>query len=204
MESTFCHNKIHKLSCGHTFHTDCIMSWFRSKKNTCPYCRCTGTKSEPILFINNNTVELIQDGWESNEHVQYFLNNENVSKDQTIEAYYIRDINMGHDIDHVFNSCVRGMSINPGEFEKQIQSEFKRTNEQLFKLFIKNIIDNPSEIKQFQISLSFNVYLLNQLKSERYKNKLKMYNDMENMKNANNHSGIYSLIDLNNLSALGW
>ena len=204
MESTFCHNKIHKLSCGHTFHTDCIMSWFRSKKNTCPYCRCTGTKSEPILFINNNTVELIQDGWESNEHVQYFLHNENATKEQTIEAYYIRDINMGLDVDHVFNSCVREMGINPTEFEKQIQHQFRRTHEDMFQDFVKNVINNPSEIIDFQLSLSFNDFLLNQLESEIYKDKLKMYHEMENMKNAKNHRGIYSLIDINNLSALGW
>jgi hypothetical protein len=25
--------------CGHTFHTECIMKWFRSKQDTCPLCR---------------------------------------------------------------------------------------------------------------------------------------------------------------------
>jgi len=204
MESILFHKQTHKLACGHTFHTDCIMSWFRSKKNTCPYCRCTGTKSESILFINNNTVELIHDEWESNEHVQSFLNNEIPTKEQAIEAYYIRDINIGRDIDHVFNSCVRGMSINPDEFEHQIQYQFRRTHERIFKDFIHNIIDNPSEIKEFQISLSFNDFLLNQLETEIYKDKLKMYNEMENMKILNNHRGIYNLIDLNNLLALGW
>jgi hypothetical protein len=27
------------LSCGHTFHTDCIASWFQTSKTSCPNCR---------------------------------------------------------------------------------------------------------------------------------------------------------------------
>jgi hypothetical protein len=27
------------LSCGHTFHHNCIAQWFMSSKNTCPNCR---------------------------------------------------------------------------------------------------------------------------------------------------------------------
>jgi hypothetical protein len=153
---------------------------------------------------NNTTSEFIHDGWESNEHVQAFLHNENATKHQTIEAYYIRDINMGLSIDHVFDSCVRGMGINPTEFEKQIQYKFKSKNEQKFKTFLKNKIDNPCDVSEFKITLSFNEYMLEQLQSDTYNSKLDMYHKMENMKNSNNHRGIYSLIDLNDLGALGW
>ena len=29
----------HTLECGHRFHVDCIVNWFRSGQNTCPLCR---------------------------------------------------------------------------------------------------------------------------------------------------------------------
>ena len=36
-------NKLHKLDCGHKFHTDCIIEVFRTTKNNenglCPLCR---------------------------------------------------------------------------------------------------------------------------------------------------------------------
>ena len=32
----------HTLDCSHSFHTDCILKWFRSGGSTCPVCRCHG------------------------------------------------------------------------------------------------------------------------------------------------------------------
>lgn len=29
----------HKLECGHEFHVNCIVSWFRSGQKSCPICR---------------------------------------------------------------------------------------------------------------------------------------------------------------------
>ena len=29
----------HKLECGHEFHANCIVSWFRSGPKSCPICR---------------------------------------------------------------------------------------------------------------------------------------------------------------------
>jgi Fe2+ transport system protein B len=34
-----CEGEMHELECGHKFHTECIISWFRSGKTECPYCR---------------------------------------------------------------------------------------------------------------------------------------------------------------------
>jgi len=30
--------EVHTLACGHTFHTNCIMQWFRSLQTRCPLC----------------------------------------------------------------------------------------------------------------------------------------------------------------------
>jgi hypothetical protein len=30
---------VHKLPCGHAFHTECVMHWFREGHNECPNCR---------------------------------------------------------------------------------------------------------------------------------------------------------------------
>lgn len=204
METTLMQKK-HTLYCGHAFHTDCIMTWFRSKKNTCPYCRCTGKKIEIINQPNNDESNvLISEGWQTNEHVQHFLNNENPTHNQIIEAYYIRDINMNVNIEDVFETCVRGMGINPSDYEKQIQYKFRRENEDKLKEILKHTIEYPAHEETYTISLNFNNYLMNELGSEEYKKKLYDYRQMEILKNENNHKGIYRLIDSINLHGLGW
>jgi hypothetical protein len=36
----------HALSCGHTFHVECIIEWFRRGDRTCPVCRDLGDTAE--------------------------------------------------------------------------------------------------------------------------------------------------------------
>ena len=31
-------SNVYEIECGHKFHTDCIMKWFRSSKGQCPCC----------------------------------------------------------------------------------------------------------------------------------------------------------------------
>ena len=38
----------YKLSCKHTFHTDCIMKWFRSSSGNCPCCLDNPTSGKKI------------------------------------------------------------------------------------------------------------------------------------------------------------
>ena len=204
METTLFQKK-HKLYCGHVFHTDCILSWFRRKKNTCPYCRCTGENNHDLdLHINNTATEVISDDWQSHEDVRIYRSNENPTKEQIINAYYIRDINMNVDIESAFNSCVRGLGINPEDYEKQIQRKFFVENDKKLKEMIKRTIENPAETIEFNYSFKFSEYLKNNIESEKYCKKLIYFLNMEEMKNENNHKGMYSLIGISDLHALGW
>ena len=36
--------------CGHNFHSDCIISWFRTGNNTCPYCRSSPQNQDGEFF----------------------------------------------------------------------------------------------------------------------------------------------------------
>ena len=45
--------------CGHKFHNNCIISWFRTGNNTCPYCR--SSPSAPSAEYRNFSLD--QDHW---------------------------------------------------------------------------------------------------------------------------------------------
>ena len=38
----------HTLQCGHSFHTECIVRWFRAGHSTCPNCRSEPTENNLI------------------------------------------------------------------------------------------------------------------------------------------------------------
>jgi len=46
------HGGSHTLACGHVFHTDCIMQWFRSLQSRCPLCLNAGG-----VELNNHAEE---------------------------------------------------------------------------------------------------------------------------------------------------
>lgn len=188
-------NYEYSLSCGHKFHVDCIISWFRQKKDTCPCCRDTG----------NNIIEITnEEDWESNPIVQEFLNSENPTKDQMVNAYYIRDINMNVSVQECFESCVRGLGVNPENYKSQIKHWFVRHQEGLYKTYIQNCLDNPDERKFYFMSINFNEYLEEQLDSEQFKEKLKIYQNLEKHMMNNNHKGLYNCISREDLLGLGW
>jgi hypothetical protein len=47
-------------SCGHTFHTDCIMTWFRSHQTRCPLCNHSPPHDddEDMYYFNRNDMDM--------------------------------------------------------------------------------------------------------------------------------------------------
>ena len=88
--------------CGHSFHTDCIMSWFRSGKKTCPLCLNEGSNYMNILasYSIDDRTRLIRDmGHSKNapEHIKeelsfYADNCERVKKLEKALVYLERNI----------------------------------------------------------------------------------------------------------------
>lgn len=46
LESDTAGSHTHTLTCGHRFHTTCVLSWFRRGAQTCPSCRDVGLPAE--------------------------------------------------------------------------------------------------------------------------------------------------------------
>ncbi len=52
--------------CQHKFHVDCIMTWFRSGKNTCPLCKCCGVELDNIRMPHIQKMRLLRTYSKSN------------------------------------------------------------------------------------------------------------------------------------------
>tara|TARA_Y100000389_G_C17463982_1_gene523985 strand:- start:468 stop:986 length:519 start_codon:yes stop_codon:yes gene_type:complete len=46
--------------CGHTFHTNCIITWFRTSNSTCPYCRSSGNNTEDSRYDQMGRYNMIR------------------------------------------------------------------------------------------------------------------------------------------------
>ena len=44
------------LECNHTFHTDCIVKWFRSSNGNCPCCWDNNTKKKFFLWCMGKAI----------------------------------------------------------------------------------------------------------------------------------------------------
>ena len=186
----------YELRCGHKFHNECIISWFRQKKDTCPCCRDTGM---------NESQEIIENDWRSHEDVREFLNAENPSKNQIIKAYMMRDKNNEIGINECFEMCVRNLRVNPEKFEEEIKEIFRMEQRKVNEEYIKRCLENPNETNKEMKSINYNKYVVEKLESERYKEKLKIYQTLEKRKNENDHKGIYESIERNDLLfEIGW
>ncbi|MDA9846863.1 hypothetical protein N9C10_02910 [Flavobacteriaceae bacterium] len=65
--------------------------------------------------------------WETNQMVQTFINNENPSLEETIEAYHYRDINMNLSIEDAKDFMMNKLALND-DVKNKIQSKFEEND----------------------------------------------------------------------------
>jgi hypothetical protein len=97
-----CDGIMHELECGHKFHTECIISWFRSGKTECPYCRKTPIKDE-IIYPNEE--EIVSD--------MNFNNMPSINYKKLLDDYLKKNtdekkkfIEYKKENKHIYKSCV--------------------------------------------------------------------------------------------------
>lgn len=57
-------NNIYQLpECNHFFHTNCILTWFRTGKNSCPLCNNHGVNKNNIATSNNQILSNALSGY---------------------------------------------------------------------------------------------------------------------------------------------
>lgn len=57
-------SSIYKLpECNHCYHTNCIMTWFRTGKNTCPLCNNHGVNQNNTATSNNHIMSSSLSGY---------------------------------------------------------------------------------------------------------------------------------------------
>lgn len=182
------------LSCGHSYHSDCIVSWFRQKKTTCPCCRDDGSAAR----------ECKKETWEEDPAVQAYLSANSPTKEEIVEAYYKRDLNMNVTTEDCFHSCVSGLRLDPGCYEEMIKDSFIKTHRRICNEHIMRSVEMSGEIMEFKSTIHFDKHLLDTLKSEEYQLKLKLYKMLAHRWHQNDHKGIYNALTVEELEWLGW
>ena len=150
-----------KLKCNHTFHSQCIIKWFRTNKSgQCPCCRDTDFDEEILTQLNNinlneiNEQEINNDNisnWQNHPHVILYLNNNDIdNKDIIINAYYIRDLYFSREnnysSDHYYNYIVNSLRLSDEKIDNEIIGLFKNSiKNELNKINFKSIYENNNE-----------------------------------------------------------
>ena len=65
----------HKLSCGHIFHSECIIQWFRHGPNSCPLCRDDERENKSRRPLN------YFDTWARSSYLRRKARNKNAPKE---------------------------------------------------------------------------------------------------------------------------
>ena len=71
-QEDLCGNIYELPECEHTFHTNCIMHWFRTDHNTCPLCQNTGINYQNAFQQANSSGFAEKRLWE-NYYSEAFL-----------------------------------------------------------------------------------------------------------------------------------
>ena len=131
---------------------------------------------------------------EENEIIRNFLESDNPSPYQIVNAYYERDIIMGLDKEKVFNSAVKKLGLHPDDYDNIIDNRFRKKMSESVDNFLKN---KSLPIEQIDYE-SFR----NNLLREEFDHKLIRYNDL--IKYKNQLKDFYSSLSEEELHYLGW
>ena len=220
-----------KLKCNHTFHSECIIKWFRRNKNgQCPCCR--DVDFEPQIYaqynnindqnineqeINNNTLN-----WENHPHVILYLNNNNNdNKDIIINAYYIEDLYFSsknnYSIDHYYNYIVNKLNLSDEKINDEIIGLFKNSiKNELNKINFKTIYENNNENLEDNLENKESILFIQNFKenflnfyhekinSDDVKERKEKFNNLYNNRYTTDSRVLYRFLDINDLNILGW
>lgn len=121
--------------CGHKFHTNCIITWFRNGDSRCPYCGDKGINNvskKNSFFYNYGTYEnqYINDVKKviSNDIDNVMFSNiiKKISKLKILEDKKNKNLNEKRD----YEKFIKVNTVNYNETKKKLYN-FKRENEKL-------------------------------------------------------------------------
>lgn len=194
-------SQIFKLDCNHSFHSACIIEWFRRGNKTCAYCKDTGDNNSTttnnifdLMIANNNLEE-----WERHPDVQNFLNIIDVNdltKQIIIKAYIKRNEGMNINIYDHYNLIIGKLGLSDELIQQNI--EFK------YKMFVKEKLD---ENINFEIkSNDFNEFMKTHLNYDFNKIRKLKFSQLEICRNSDNFNfeNIYNILNTEDLLYLGW
>lgn len=131
------------------------------------------------------------------DKIDRYLNVEYPTHQETVDAYYDRDIQMGLTLDNVFDNSMNKLCLSPESIESLIKHEFKSFVNRKIKEYL-----NKPENKN--IVFNFNKFYSSRIISDKYQNNVKKYNQLLKFKETNNHLGFYNSLTLDDLENLGF
>jgi hypothetical protein len=111
-------NAKHTLECGHTYHTDCIMHWFRSGNPSCPLCRNEG-RSTNIMTPEEAIKRLKQ-----------------ISKRKDVPSRLKRAAAHLREAEHVYKNAKRSLAAFERE-HRSVLGEIQRKRRRVMKAEVK-------------------------------------------------------------------
>ena len=141
---------------------------------------------------------------EQNKDIKEFMESNNPTHSQIVEAYYNRDIIMNLDMNEVFNHATKKLGLNPDEYDSMIDNRFKSEMNKCTQKFLedKSVPMEKINYEEFH----------NNLWENDFKNRVEIYNDFQSrleryntlLNYKNDRKGFYSSLSKEELNYIGW
>jgi hypothetical protein len=131
---------------------------------------------------------------EQHKDIKEFMESNNPTHSQIVEAYYNRDIIMNLDMNEVFNQATKKLGLNPDEYDSLIDNRFKSEMNECIQKFLedKSVPMEQINYEEFR----------NNLMDNDFRHRLEIYNTL--LKYKNDRKGFYSSLSKEQLNYLGW